>query len=414
MSAAKRRPADAAEAPPDWHAAQDAIADEAVRLALERSREAGVRLRAAGIAHPEPRGVAGLRKVAVLAKDDLPELQAEDPPFGGMLGVDVGVLRRIHRSPGPINDPEGQRSDYWRMAPAFRAAGFERGDVVLNTFSYHLTPGGHMMDAGLRAVGCVVLPGGVGNTAAQAALASQLGAAGYVGTPQFLLALLERGSEEGIPATFRRALVSGAPLPLELRRLLEESHGISVFQAYGTADAGAIGYECDAKDGWHIAPGIVVEVLDPGTFEPYDPGGPGEVVVTSANPVYPLVRLGTGDLSTFLPDACDCGRTSLRLAGFLGRTGEGVKVRGMFVHPRQLTEALVDAPGVLRYQGVATEEDHRDILTVHVEAVSGRPPDLEFLAVRLRETTRVRVEVRAVEPGTIAEDARPIVDRRQA
>ena len=413
MSAAKRRPADVAEAPRVWHAAQDAIADEAVRLALERSREAGVRLRAAGIAHPEPRGVAGLRKVAVLAKDDLPELQADDPPFGGMLGVDVGVLRRIHRSPGPINDPEGQRSDYWRMAPAFRAAGFERGDVVLNTFSYHLTPGGHMMDAGLRAVGCVVVPGGVGNTAAQAAFASQLGAAGYVGTPQFLLALLERGREDGIPATFRRALVSGAPLPLELRRLLEESHRVSVYQAYGTADAGAIGYECEAKDGWHIAPGIVVEVLNPGTFERCEPGAPGEVVVTSANPVYPLVRFGTGDLSTFLPDACDCGRTSLRLAGFLGRTGEGVKVRGMFVHPRQLAEALVGAPGVLRYQGAVTEEDHRDILTVSVEPGAGRPPDMDELGARLREATRLRVAVRTVAPGTIPEDASPIADLRQ-
>ena len=403
----------AAEAPEDWAAAQDAIADEAVRLALERSREGTVRLRAAGITHPERRGLASLRGVPVLAKDDLPELQTADPPFGGMLGVDVGVLRRIHRSPGPINDPEGQHADYWRMAPAFRAAGFRRREVVLNTFSYHLTPGGHMMDAGLRAVGCVVVPGGVGNTAAQAALASELGATGYVGTPQFLLALLERGRDDGIPPTFRRALVSGAPLPLALRNLLEESYGISVFQAYGTADAGAVGYECEAKDGWHIAPGIVVEVLNPGTLEPCAPGDPGEVVVTSANPVYPLVRFGTGDLSTFLPSKCRCGRTSARLAGFHGRVGEGVKVRGMFVHPRQLAEAMVGVSGVLRYQGVATEEDHRDILTVHVESVSGRPPDLEFLAARLREATRVRVEVRAVEPGTIAEDARPIVDRRQ-
>ncbi len=413
MSAARRRPADAAETPRDWHAAQDAIADEAVRLALERSREAGVRLRAAGIAHPEPRGVSGLRRVAVLAKDDLPELQADDPPFGGMLGVDVGLLRRIHRSPGPINDPEGQRSDYWRMAPAFRAAGFERGDVVLNTLSYHLTPGGHMMDAGLRAVGCVVVPGGVGNTAAQAAFSSQLGATGYVGTPQFLLALLERGSEEGIPATFRRALVSGAPLPVDLRRLLEESHRISVYQAYGTADAGAIGYECEAKDGWHIAPGVVVEVLDPGTRERCEPGAPGEVVVTSANPVYPLVRLGTGDLSTFLPDACDCGRTSPRLSGFLGRTGEGVKVRGMFVHPRQLAEALVGASGVERYQATVAEEDHRDILTVSVQPAAGQPPDIGELAARLRETTRLRVEVLTVGPGTIPEDAAPIVDSRE-
>lgn len=413
MSAEGHRGDLGSETRADWAAARDAIADEAVRLALERSREAGVRLREAGIAHPESRGVAGLRNVAVLAKDDLPELQAADPPFGGMLGVDVGVLRRIHRSPGPINDPEGQHSDYWRMAPAFRAAGFRRREVVLNTFSYHLTPGGHMMDAGLRAVGCVVVPGGVGNTAAQAALASQLGVTGYVGTPQFLLALLERGREGGIPATFRRALVSGAPLPPDLRRLLEESHGVSVFQAYGTADAGAIGYECEAKNGWHIAPGIVVEVLDPGTLEPCEPGEPGEVVVTSANPVYPLVRFGTGDLSAFLPGACDCGRTSARLAGFHGRVGEGVKVRGMFVHPRQLAEALVGAPGALRYQGVATEADHRDIFTVFVEPAPGHPPDLDLLAARLREATHLRVEVRAVEPGTIPEDAPPIIDQRR-
>ncbi|MDE2661654.1 MAG: AMP-binding protein [Gemmatimonadota bacterium] len=413
MSTVGRRPLDAAEAPPDWDAAQDALADRAVRLALERSGEAGVRLREAGIAHPEPRGVAGLREVAVLAKDDLPELQAAQPPFGGMLGVDLGVLRRIHRSPGPINDPEGQRADYWRMAPAFRAAGFERGDVVLNTFSYHLTPGGHMMDAGLRAVGCVVVAGGVGNTSAQAAFASQIGAAGYVGTPQFLLTLLERGREDGIPATFRRALVSGAPLPPDLRRLLQEGHGVSVFQAYGTADAGAIGYECQAKDGWHVAPGIVVEVLDPGTRESCEPGKPGEVVVTSANPVYPLVRFGTGDLSAFRPDGCDCGRTSPRLAGFLGRTGEGVKVRGMFVHPRQLAEALVGAPGVRRYQGAVTEEDHRDILVISVEPAPGRQPDIDELAARLRETTRLRVDVRPVESGTFAEDAPPIVDLRE-
>ena len=253
----------------------------------------------------------------------------------------------------------------------------------------------------------------MGNTSAQAAFASQIGAAGYVGTPQFLLALLERGREDGIPATLRRALVSGAPLPLDLRRLLEEGHGVSVFQAYGTADAGAIGYECDAKDGWHVAPGIVVEVLDPGTREPCKPGEPGEVVVTIANPVYPLVRFGTGDLSTFRPDGCDCGRTSPRLAGFLGRTGEGVKVRGMFVHPRQLAEALKGAPGVRRYQGSVTEKDHRDVLVVAIEARGDRQPDLDELAARLRETTRLRVDVRTVEPATIPEDAPPIVDLRE-
>ncbi len=403
----------AAEAPPDWAAAQDALADDAIRLALERSHEASTRLAEAGISPPERRGVAALHGVPVREKDHLPELQAADPPFGGMLGVDVSALRRIHRSPGPINDPEGRRADYWRMAPAFRAAGFNAGEVVLNTFSYHLTPGGHMMDAGLREVGCVVVSGGVGNTSGQAAFAAQIGATGYVGTPQFLLALLERGVEDGVRLGFRRALVSGAPLPPDLRRELEGRYAVSVFQAYGTADAGAIGYECEAKDGWHVAPGVVVEILYPGTREPCAPGRSGEVVVTSANPVYPLVRFGTGDLSAFIPNACTCGRTSARLAGFLGRVGEGVKVRGMFVHPRQLAEALGSHRGVRRYQGTVTEQNHRDALAVSVETTPGLPPDLDEVAARLRETTGLRAEVRAVEPGTIHDDAPPLVDLRE-
>ena len=404
----------AAEAPPDWDAAQDALADEAVRIALERGREASTRLGEAGIARPDRRGVAGLAGIAVLPKDDLPDMQAADPPFAGMLGVDPGSLRRIHRSPGPINDPEGRRADYWRMAPAFRAAGFRSGEIVLNTFSYHMTPGGHMMDAGLREIGCVVVSGGVGNSAGQVALASQLGATGYTGTPQFLLTLLERGREEGVPLDFRRALVSGAPLPPALREELQRGYRVSVFQAYGTADAGAIGYECAAKQGWHVAPGVVVEVLDPGTAEPCDPGVAGEIVVTSANPVYPLVRFGTGDLSSFLPDACACGRTSARLAGFLGRVGEGIKVRGMFVHPRQLAAVLAGESGVVRYQGAVTATGHRDLLTILVEPAGGHPPDLEALEARLREATGLRVAVRAVDPGTIDEDAGPLADLREA
>lgn len=401
-----------AEAPPDWAAAQDALADDAIRLALERSHEASARLAKAGISQPERRGVVALRGVPVRDKDDLPELQAADPPFGSMLGVDVSALRRIHRSPGPINDPEGRRTDYWRMAPALRAAGFRSGEVVLNTFSYHLTPGGHMMDAGLREVGCVVVSGGVGNTSGQAAFAAQIDATGYVGTPQFLLRLLERGAEDGVRVGFRRALVSGAPLPPDLRRELEERYEVSVFQAYGTADAGAIGYECDAKDGWHVAPGVVVEILDPGTRRPCLAGERGEVIVTSPNPVYPLVRFGTGDLSAFMPNDCTCGRTSARLAGFLGRVGEGVKVRGMFVHPRQLTEVLDGQPGVARYQAAVTSKGHRDVLTILVEPAAGRTLDLDDLDALLRRAVRLRAAIRPVEPGAIAEGASPLVDLR--
>lgn len=401
-----------AEAPPDWGSAQDALAREAIRCALERSREAGRRLADAGVSAAEAKGVADLAAVPVLAKDDLPDLQAADPPFGGMLGVGLGELRRVYQSPGPINDPQGLGADYWRMAPALWAAGLRPGHLVLNTFSYHLTPGGHMLDAGLREVGCVVVPGGVGGTAAQVAFAAQMAVTGYVGTPQFLLTLLERGAEEGVKLGFERALVTGAPLPPALREELERQHRVAVFQAYGTADAGALGYECEAKRGWHVAPGVVVEVLDPASREPCAPGVTGEVVVTSPNPVYPLVRLGTGDLSAFHLDSCTCGRTSARLTGFLGRVGEGVKVRGMFVHPRDLSAALGGDSGVARFQGVVTADNHRDALTISVEPEAGHELDLDALVARLRETTKIRMAVESVAPGTIPEDARPLVDAR--
>ncbi len=401
-----------AEAPPDWAAAQDALAHEAIGSAVTRSREAGERLAEAGVSSETANGVADLAGVRVLAKDDLPDLQAADPPFAGMLGVGLGEIRRIYQSPGPINDPEGRGTDYWRMAPALWAAGFRPGHLVLNTFSYHLTPGGHMLDAGLREVGCVVVPGGVGNTAAQVAFSAQLGVTGYVGTPQFLLALLEKGAEEGVALGFDRALVTGAPLPPALREELQGRHAVAVFQAYGTADAGALGYECEARQGWHIAPGIVIEVLDPASREPCPAGVPGEVVVTGPNPVYPLIRFGTGDLSAFDPEACTCGRTSPRLTGFLGRVGEGVKVRGMFLHPRQLVATLDGDPGIARFQGVVTAENHRDVVTISVELLSGHDPDLDALAARLREATKIRVSVESVAPGTIPDDARPLVDAR--
>ena len=397
----------------DWSALQDLVAARAVSYGAEHSREIGRRLARAGVAPEDVGGVADLRAIPVLTKDELPALQAADPPLGGMLAVSLRSLARIYRSPGPINDPQGTGADFWRLGAALEVAGFRPGEVVLNSFSYHLTPGGLMLDGGLRAAGCVVIPGGVGATAAQIEAARAAGATGYTGTPQFLLTLLERAEESGQPLGFKRALVSGAPLPPSLRARLQDSFGVDVYQAYAAADTGLLGYECAEKDGWHVAPEVVVEVLVPGDDRPAAEGATGQVVVTSSNDVYPLVRFGTGDLSAWKRARCPCGRPAPRLAGFLGRVGEGVKVRGMFVHPREVAGALGLDPAVARYQAVVSAEGARDVFTVRVEAVPGRVVDTAGLAGRIQEAVKIRPVVEVVPPGTIPDDPRPLVDARE-
>ena len=400
------------EAVEDWHAVQDGLAARAVSCGAEHSREIGRRLARAGVSVGDVTGVADLQAIPVLAKDDLPALQAADPPFGGMLAVPAGSLARIYRSPGPINDPQGGGEDFWRFGPAIRAAGFRPGDVVLNSFSYHLTPGGLMLDGGLRAAGCAVIPGGVGATTGQIEAARAAGATGYTGTPQFLLTLLERAAESGRALGFERALVTGAPLPPSLRARLQDDFGVDVHQAYAAADTGLLGYECAEKDGWHVAPEVVVEVLAPGDDRPASEGEAGQVVVTSPNEVYPLVRFGTGDLSAWNRAPCPCGRPGPRLAGFLGRVGEGVKVKGMFVHPRELARALGSDPAVARYQGVVTAEGARDVFTVRVEATPGGVVDASALAASIREAVKIRPVVEVVGAGTIPSGARLLVDAR--
>lgn len=404
------------EAHEDWGALQDELAAKAVRFGYENTSEIRGRLDTARVRPEDVAGVADLGTIPVLDKDDLPELQAAHPPFGGMLAGGAGALKRIYRSPGPINDPEGDRGDFWRVAPAAWAAGFRAGDIVLNSFSYHLTPGGLMLDAGLRTLGCTVIPGGVGNSAAQVDVACAAGATGYAGTPQFLLTLLERTRETGREIPFRRALVTGAPLPPLLRGRLQDEFGVDVFQSYGTADAGTLGYECEVKDGWHVAPGIVIEILVPGDDRPAAEGEVGHVVVTSPNETYPLVRFGTGDLSAWNREPCSCGRTTHRLAGFLGRVGEGVKVKGMFVHPRELAGALESDPMVARYQAVVTEgAGGADVFTVRVEAAPGcelGDDEVAALGARLREAVKVRPVVEVVGAGEIDERGGVVVDGR--
>jgi phenylacetate-CoA ligase len=367
------------------------------------------RARAAGLLDGEP-SLDRLRRVPVLRKEDLPRVQAQRWPLGGWVWWDR--VRRLFVSPGPIYDPEGPGPDYWGCAPALHAAGFRAGDVVLNTFSYHLTPAAWMMEGGLQVLGAVVVPGGVGNTEIQARAASQLRATGYTGTPSFLATLLQRMDELGLPAHFQVALVTAEPLPASLRARFE-TRGIRTQQAYGTADVGIVAYECPCKDGMHLADRCLVELLDPHTGQPVPPGQPGEVVVTLLDPTYPLLRLATGDVSVLVEAPCACGRTSPRLAGVLGRVSEAVKVRGVFVHPGQLREAAARHPEVRRFQFVVRRAGDRDEFVARVEA-DARDPDL---AGRFAETvqalTTLRAQVEILPPGALGEVDRVLVDERR-
>ena len=399
---------------PDWGAYQDDLVRRAVAYAHDRSDEVRARLGAAGVKADSVRGLSDLASVPVLSKDSLPDLQAASPPFGNMLAVPVDELRRIFTSPGPILDPQGPGADFWRVAPALRAAGFTPGQVVLNTFSYHLTPGGLMLDAGLGEVGCVVVPGGVGNSAAQVELAHAAGVTGYVGTPQFLLTLLEKAVEMGTSLALQRALVTGGPFLPPVREAVRSVHGVDAYESYGTADAGTLGFECVERAGWHVAPGVAIEVTDPTTGTPLATGEVGEVVATSPNEIYPLVRFGTGDLSSFAEGGCPCGRTSARLQGFLGRVGEGVKVKGMFVHPRQIGRALEAYPEVERWQASVTTEGHQDLLTVCVAVARGAALDSDTVRDSVGEAVRLRLGLEVVELAAIGEDGGQVVDLRRS
>ncbi len=309
---------------------------ETVRHAWESAPRARRTLDAAGVGPADVRGIEDLARIPVTRKDDLPAFQAEEAPFGGLAGVPMERLARVFMSPGPIYDPQGAGEDFWRFRHAFAAAGFRRGDVALVSASYHLTPLGFMLDDGARAVGAVTIPGGVGQTELQIKVASWLRATAYTGTPSFLLTLLQKARETGVPLPIEVAFVIAEMLPESLRGELE-GFGVRVLQGYGTADLGCLAYECTEKGGWHLHPECVVEVLDLETGREAAPGQPGEVVATVFDDAYPLLRFGTGDIATLAPPArCPCGRTAPKLAGLLGRVGDAVKVKGMFVRGAQV------------------------------------------------------------------------------
>ncbi len=368
------------------------------------------RLAQAGLSAADIRSEDDLSRIPVLRKDDLIDLQAQQPPFGGLLTVEVGALKRVYQSPGPIYEPEADRPDYWRWASALRAAGFHPGDVVLNAFGYHLTPAGAMFEEGLRAVGCTVLPGGVGNQEQQVRAMHALGVTGYVGLPSYLKALLDKADALGLALKVEKAFVTAEPLPPSLRQELQRRGVHTVRQGYGTAECGNLGYECEAENGWHIPEDVIVQVCDINTGQPLPPGEVGEVVVTVLHREYALVRFGTGDLSAIATEPCTCGRTSPRLVGWLGRVGDAVKVRGMFLHPRQLRDLMARFPEVSRWQAVITREAHKDYLTLDVVAPAAAADLEERLAAAAREVLKFRLTVRRVE--ALPPDAPPIRDTR--
>lgn len=339
-------------------------------------------------------------------------IRASDP-FGGFSALVRGPkMRRAYASPGPIYEPEGVAPDYWRCARALFAAGFRAGDLVHNAFSYHMTPGAFIMESGAFAVGCTVFPGGTGQTEQQLQAIAELRPQGYTGTPSFLRILVEKAKDAGADiSSMRKAMTGGEALPPSLRDWFAQ-HGIAAYQSYATADLGLVAYETAAREGLVVDEGVIVEIVRPGTGEPVPEGEVGELVVTTFNPDYPLVRFGTGDLSAILPGACPTGRTNLRIRGWMGRADQTTKVRGMFVHPEQVAQIARRFPEVLKARLVVSGEMADDAMTLKVET-RGAPADLPArLGEAIREVTKLRGDVVLVEPGALPNDGKVIEDAR--
>ncbi len=355
-----------------------------------------------------------LAALPVIRKSELLELQKTARPFGGFAAVRWGSgCARVFASPGPIYEPEGARRDYWRLARAFYAAGFRAGDLVHNTFSYHFTPAGSMMETAAHALGCTVFPAGVGQTEQQVAAMVDLRPDAYAGTPSFLRIILDKADELGVKIdSLSKAFVSGEAFPPSQREALA-ARGIQAYQAYATADLGLVAFETPAREGLVVDEDVLVEIVRPGTGDPVAPGEVGEVVVTSFNPDYPLIRFGTGDLSAVLPGASPCGRTNMRIKGWLGRADQTTKVKGMFVHPGQVVAVLKRHPELGRGRLVVDNPEHADRMTLHCEL--DRPPAgfAEAVATSIRELTKLRGEVVFCAPGSLANDGRIIDDIRK-
>ena len=355
---------------------------------------------------------AALAKLPVLRKSDLLARQQEHPPFGGFNVTAPGKVRRLLMSPGPIFEPEGKGKDWWGAARALFAAGFRAGDIVHNSFSYHLTPGGFIMESGAHALGCAVIPAGTGNTEQQLEAIAHLRPTGYVGTPDFLKILLDAAAKAGKDvSSIKRGLVSGAALPASLRQELSQ-RGVKVLQCYATAELGVIAYESEALEGMIVNETVLVEIVRPGTGDPVAEGEVGEVVVTSFNPDYPMIRLATGDLSAAMKGSSPCGRSNMRIRGWMGRADQTTKVKGMFVHPAQVAEVGKRHPELGRLRLTVTRAGEQDVMTLKAECEATDADLREAVAATLQSVTKLRGAVELVAPGSLPNDGKVIADER--
>ena len=355
-------------------------------------------------------GLPVTRKYELLARQ---QAQRANDVFGGFSALRFGkTMPRVFASPGPIYEPEGVGKDYWRMARALYAAGFRAGELIHNCFSYHFTPAGSMMESGAHALGCSVFPGGTGQTEQQLQAMLELRPSGYSGTPSFLKILIEKAAESQTPLPFlSKALVSGEAFPPSLRDWLAE-RGMTAYQCYATADIGLIAYETSAREGLVLDEGVIVEIVRPGTGDPVVEGEVGELVVTTLNADYPLIRFGTGDLTAVLSGQCPTGRTNQRIKGWMGRADQTTKVRGMFVHPGQVDQVVKRFPEVLKARLVVSGEMANDQMHLHVESSRATDALQTALAQAVRDVTKLRAEVVFATPGSLANDGKVIEDAR--
>lgn len=406
--------------PAEWQSYNDEQVRDLCAMAYQEAPAITRIFDDAGVLPDDIRGTADLAKLPITSKSKLAELQAETPPFGGFLTVPVHELKRIFMSPGPIYDPQGRVPDFWGWSEGFYAAGFRPKDVVINTFGYQMTPAGLMFEESLLEIGCCVLPTGVGNTETQVQLMKNLGVTGFVGMASFLRKIGQKAREMGIDPRKDLQLeigyVAAEILTDALRNEVENMYGMTLCQGYGTADCGCLAYECQEKTGMHFTSSAYVEIVDPQTGQPLGPGEPGEVVVTMFNPIYPLIRFGTGDLSAFTDEPCACGRTAPRLTRIMGRVDQITKVKGMFVHPSQADKVVDGFPQIARYQIVVTREQNSDIMTFDLE-LKERPADpdafVKEFAAAVQDGIKLRPVVNLLPAGSIEDDGKTIKDERK-
>ena len=368
--------------------------------------------RLGGIDPASVKNRAALALLPVLRKSELPALHKAAPPFGGFVAGSPGSFSRLFTSPGPIFEAETTHPDAWRGARGLFAAGFRQGDVVLNTFSYHLTPGGFILDAAARTLGCAVIPAGPGNTEAQFDLIEAYRPIAYCGTPDFLKILLDAAAAAGRDiSSIKRAQVGGAAFPPSLQAEIK-SRGIDAYQTFGTADLGMVAFETSAREGMVVNEDLILEIVRPGTGDPVQAGDVGEIVVTSLDPDHPWIRLALGDLTASLPGTSPCGRTNMRIKGWMGRADQTTKVKGMFVRPEQIAEIGKRHPALGRLRLVVSRSGETDVMTLRAECVSPDPTLRDEVAASLRTLTKLGGNVELLGPGSLPNDGKIIADER--